>query len=156
VSAALLLFERAVELILLNDALGQQQLPQRFSHHFRDHEFSPHGFQGGREIGLTFEPMLQPGDFQNLFHVFVEIDELQSAEELFAAPLHPKQRFQRVAVGESAFLKIDDKINDLFLVDVLFEGFFRLGGGFGKEITLRLDHANLAIFFALDAHGIFP
>ena len=110
-------------------------------------------FRAVGEIGLAFEPMVEPGDFQNLLAVFVEVDEFQPAEEFLAALLHPKQRFKPVAVDEPAFLKIDDEIDDLPLIDVLFERFLGFGGGVGEKVALDLNDADLAVFFALDAHG---
>ena len=134
-----------------------QQLSERFSFQRGDHGECRYliVFRADAQIRVALEAVLEPGDFQNLAAIFVEIDELDLAEQILAAAFHPEEGFEPVAVDEAGFLEVDHEIDDAALLDLVFEAFLGRSGGLGHEIALNFHHADLAVFLALDGHDSF-
>jgi len=96
---------------------------------------------------MTFKPVFKPRNLQNLFAVLVQRRQFQLSEQILAAPLKPKQRFQTFTVKESPLLKIHHKIHDLPMVDPLLSRFADRLIGAASQISIDGDDANVVVIF---------
>src|SRR5437868_14415457 len=72
-----------------------------------------HGLEGARQIRMTLESMLEPGDFHDLPAVLVQMGELHLSEQILGFSFQPEERFKSFAVDETGLFEIDDNVDNL-------------------------------------------
>ena len=102
---------------------------------------------------MAFKPVFESCNLQNLFAVFIQRREFHLAEEVFAAAFEPQEGFKAFAVEEGALFKVDDEIDDLAIVDSLFNEFAHGLDVLAGEVAVNRDHANVVVVFGFDGHG---
>jgi hypothetical protein len=81
--------------------------------------------------------VFEPGDFEDLFAVFVEVDEFELAEKVLAAALEPQEGDQAFAVEETGLFEIEDEVHDLPVIDALVHELADDLVGFAGEVTVE-------------------
>jgi hypothetical protein len=86
---------------------------------------------------MRLEAVFEPGDFKDLFAVFVEVHEFELPEEVLATALEPEEGDEAFAVEEASLLEVDHEVHDLPMIDALVHELADDLVGFAGEVTVE-------------------